>query len=245
MEGIELNLAGFTGNELTIREGNSIDPKDPKIISITGDIKSISNFLKVRNTAGSGLQAIDKSKAVVTVDKKDMYIKLELDPENQFGASVTSKLELSDELKKWSVNVASSNSGKTWKLNDLVKLLRYSRLDFDDKDKHANLLEAFMKFNFKAYIESEQQAPDRKGNKKQSFNKAIDAELPTDFVLNIPIFKGLDSARFHVEIWMETTEGSASFWFESPELSELIETQKTVIFNEQLVACEGFVIINK
>lgn len=240
MDKIELNLAGFTGNELNLREGNTIDPKDPKIISITGDIKSISNFLKVRNSAGSGLQAVDKAKAVVTVDKKEMYIKLELDPENQFGASVTSKLELSDELKKWSVNV-----NKTWKLNDLVKLLRYSRLDFDDKDKHAILLEAFMKFNFKAYIESEQQAPDRKGNKKQSFNKAIDAELPTDFVLNIPIFKGLDSARFHVEIWMETTEGSANFWFESPELSELIEVQKTVIFNEQLTACQEFVIINK
>lgn len=240
MENIELSLAGFTGNELTIRKGASLDPKDPQVIKIVGDIKSISNFLSVRKTSGSGLQAIDPSKAVVTVDRKEMYILLQLDPENVFGASVTAKLELSDELKKWSVNVA-----KTWKLNDLVKLLRYSRLDFDVKEKHALMLDAFMKFNFKAYIESEQNAPDRRGNKKQVLNKAIDAELPADFVLNIPIFKGLESSTFHVEIWMETTEGSASFWFESPELSELIETKKEVIFNEQLKSCEGFVIINK
>lgn len=240
MENIELSLPNFTGEVLTIREGQAIDPKDHNIIKITGDIKSISNFLNVRNTSGSGLQAIDKSKAIVTVDKKEMFILLQLDPENHYGASVTAKLEISDELKKWSVNVT-----KTWKLTELVKLLRYSRLDFDVADKHAILLDAFQKFNFKAFIESEQQAPDRKGNKKQSFNKAIEADLPTDFVLNIPIFKGLESSTFHVEIWMETTEGSASFWFESPELSELIETKKAVIFNEQLAACEGFVIINK
>jgi hypothetical protein len=240
MENIELSLPNFTGEILTIREGQAIDPKDPNIIKITGDIKSISNYLKIRNASGAGLQAIDKSKAIVTVNKKEMFFLLQLDPENHFGASVTAKLELSDELIKWTVN-----TGKTWKLNDLVKFLRFARLDFDVADKYASMLDAYMKFNYKAHIEMEQNAPDRKGNKKQSFNKAIEANLPTDFVLNIPIFKGMESTRFGVEIWMETTEGSANFWFESPELSELIETQKAVIFNEELKSCEGFVIINK
>jgi hypothetical protein len=239
MQTVNLKVDQLTGNEIIIREGKALEQKPPEKIELSGDIKSVSAFLKTRNTYALGLQFVDIGKAVVEVDKANMTIVLNLDPENHYGASVTGKLELSDELKKWFINQA-----KTWKLNELTKHLRFNRIDFDDYDKHANLLAGYQSFNFKTYIESQQEA-DQRGNKKQSFEKKVETGLPVDFVLNIPIFKGHESQRFHVEICLETTEGSANFWFESTELHELINTQKEIIFNEQLKSCEGFVIINK
>jgi hypothetical protein len=244
---INVNMEGFTGNELVIREGSAVVIRESKIIEFTGDIKSVASFLKIRKTvhdgagtrAGEGTQEVNTDRAVVLVDKAAMTIQLLLDPQNHYGASVVAKLEFSDELKKWCINAT-----KTWKLNELTKHIRFNRIDFDDYEKHGMLLKSYQSFNFKAHIEVMQEA-DQRGNKSTSFKKTADTGLPTDFVLNIPIFKGQESQRFHVEICLETTEGAANFWFESTELHELIKTQRDIIFNEQLVACEGFVIINK
>lgn len=239
MQKLELQVTNEQGKDIIIREGKAPELKEPKIIGLAGDIKSISSFLKVRNNAAFGLQAVDIGKAVVEVDKTNMSITLFLDPENHYGASVTSKLELSDELKKWNVNLS-----KTFKLQELTKLIRFNRIDFDDYDKHDALLKAYQSFNFKTYIESQQEA-DQRGNKSNSFKKTVDTGLPVDFVLNVPIFKGQESRRFHVEICLETTEGAANFWFESVELAELIKTERDILFNEELKACQGLVIINK
>lgn len=239
MQQMNLRIDQLSGNELIVREGKALDQKPPEKIELAGDIKSISSFLKIRYNNVEGLQAINPNRAVVEVDRAGMNIVLRLDPENYYGASVTAKLDLSDELKKWHVN-----QQKTFKLQELTKLIRFNRIDFDDYDKHDALLKAYQSFNFKTYIESQQES-DQRGNKKQGFEKRVETGLPVDFVLNVPIFKGQESRRFHVEICLETTEGAANFWFESVELAELIKTERDILFNEELKACEGLVIINK
>lgn len=239
MQKLELQVQSATG-EIIIREGQALPQKEPQKILLAGDIKSISSFLKIRNAQdGAGLQNIDTHRAVVEVDKANMNIVLLLDPENYYGSSVTATLELSDELKKWNVN-----QPKTFKLQELTKLIRFNRIDFDDYDKHEMLLKAYQSFNFKTYIEAQQEA-DQRGNKSQSFNKKVETGLPEHFVLNIPIFKGQEAKRFQVDICLETTEGSANFWFESVQLSELIKTERDILFNEELKSCEGLVVINK
>lgn len=238
MQKLELQVTN-EGKEIIIREGQALPLKEPQRVILAGDIKSVSSFLKARNVAAQGSQAIDAGKAVVQVDKIAGTIVLHLDPESAYGASVTGKLELSDELQKWFIN-----QSKTWKQNELVKHLRFNRIDFDDYEKHDQLLKAYQSFNFKTYIESQTES-DNRGNKSNAFKKTVETGLPADFVLTIPIFKGFDAQRFHVEICLETTEGAANFWFESVELNELIKTKKDIIFNEELKHCEGFVIINK
>ena len=49
--------------------------------------------------------------------------------------------------------------------------------------------------------------------------------------------------RFMIEVCLQVTDGGASFWFESVELAELIQTQTISIINEQLKNCDGLVII--
>lgn len=237
MQKVDINLTG-TETSLTILEGKTLEQKPPEKIRILGDIKTFGTFIRGR-AAGYNLQMIDPNKAIITVTKDIGMIHLELDPENYYGAQIGGKLELSEELQKWTIN-----TGKTWKLQELTKHLRFSKLDFDDKDKHEILVKAYQSFNFKALIDSLQES-DTRGNQKKVFEKDVKTNLPVGFVLNIPVFKGFDSIRFGVEICLETTEGSANFWFDSTELHELIKTEKDRILNTELLACDGFVIINK
>jgi hypothetical protein len=234
----EIILQSANGEALTILEGKALDPKYPNKIAIVGDINSISAFLKNRAT-GHSSQAVDKSRAVVTVDKDNMNILLELDPEYPFGATVLGSLELSKELKIFCINQA-----KTFKREELVHLLRFNRLAFDNKEQHEKMLQAYMAFTAKTSADLAA-SNDTRGNKAATINKEVSTNIPTEFTLLIPIFKGKDAMRFRVEICLDVTDGGARFWFESTELHELIETQRDIIFNEELKSCAGFVIINK
>lgn len=234
----DLNVTA-KGDTLTVLEGKILETKPPEKIEIAGDIKSVSSFLSVRKTEGSGTQTIDKSKAVVLVDRKALTIELLVDPENHYGASVTGKLEKSDELAPFHIN-----QNKTFSKEELIKLIKFNKIYFDAPTKHSEMLLAFQKISSTVNIRANDSADDR-GNKERAFVKEVTTNAPTEFILNIPIFKGFEAVRFRVEVCLDVTEGSARFWFESVELHELTQTTVDVIFNEELRSAEGFVVINK
>lgn len=238
MQNLNVKLESLNGSELTIRQGEALELKEPQKIELTGDINSVSSFLKNRMD-GFDLQKVDKSRAVVTVDKENMRITLRLDPQNFYGTVVTGSLELSQELKVWCINQA-----KTFKREEVVNLFKFNRLSFDNQEQHDKVLKSYMAFEAKT--DSELKASnDTRGNKAASISKNVSTNIPTEFILLIPIFKGKDAMRFRVEICLDVTDGGARFWFESTELHELINTNRDIIFNEELKSCEGFVIINK
>jgi len=234
----EINVTA-KGDTLTVLQGETLKLMPPEKISISGDIKSVSKFLGVRITAGSGTQSIDKSKAVVMVDKKAMTIKLLIDPENHYGATVTGKLEKSDELQNFCIN-----QNKTFTKEELVKLIKFNKLYFQNADKHAEMLLAFQKVSSTVNISSKDSSDDR-GNKERDFVKQVTSNAPTEFILNIPIFKGFPASTFRVEVCLDVTEGSARFWFESVELHEIIMRTIDDIFDVELQSSVGFVIINQ
>lgn len=238
MENLNIKLEQLPGNELIVRTGEALEQVAPVKIQLAGDINTVSSFLNKREN-GFDLQRVDKSKAVVIVDKEKMKIVLELDPQNFYGTVVTGSLELSQELKIWQIN-----QSKTFTREDLVKLIKFNRLSFDNMEQHDKVLKSYMAFE--ASTASELKASnDTRGNKAASISKNVSTNIPTEFILLIPIFKGKDPMRFRVEICLDVTDGGARFWFESTELHELINTNRDIIFNEELKIAEGFVIINK
>lgn len=239
MENLELKLEPGYGNTLTVLEGKVLEMKPPEKIKIKGDIKSVSSFLSVRKTAGLGVQQIDPSKVVVLVDKKGLSITLYIDPEYHYGATIIAQLENSDELAPFFIN-----QNKTFSKEELVKLIKFNKLYFDDHTKHAEMLLAFQKVSSTVNIKANDSSDDR-GNKERAFVKEVTSNAPTEFILNIPIFKGFPPVRFRVEVCLDVTEGSARFWFESVELHELRTKQVDEIFAEELKSCEGFVVINQ
>lgn len=239
MEQLNLKIEPLSGNTLTVLEGQALEQKAPEKINIAGDIKTVSNFLYIRKKQGTGSQSVDLSKAIVFVDKKQLTISLELDPENFYGSKITGKLEKSDELAPFFIN-----QNKTFTKEELVKLVKFNKLFFDNADKHKELLTAFQKVSSTLNIRANESSDDR-GNKERAFVKDVTTNAPTEFILIIPVFKGFPSIRFRVEIGLDVTEGSARFWFESIELHEIMLAQVNEIFSEELKSANGFVVVNK
>ena len=244
MSEVKLNVATIDGNQLIIREGKAPDMlpiREPQKIVIAGDIKTVANFLKVRKTDASGLQVVDKTKSVVTIDKKEMTLVLQLDPENFYGAVISGKLELSDEVKVFGIN-----TDKTYNRQELARLIKFNRNYFNDKDIHAKVLSSIMKVRVKTEQELKAEN-DNRGNKAVGFEQKVDAgaDLAKEFVLLIPVFKGFDPVAIIVEVCIDVSDSTLHFWLESPELMEMIQSSRDQIFADQLTDCTDMVVINK
>lgn len=241
MEKIAVNLMnGANGSTITILEGQALEQKEPAKIKLEGNIDAVKEFLSKRTVInGDVLQQLDKKKAVIIVDEDKMYIQLLLDPENQDGTEVMAKLEFTTYLKDFHIN-----GQRTFTREELIKLLRFSKPLFDNSDKHEALLKAYQTFDFSASINAATDS-DLRGNKKNSLAKVITTNLPADFILGLPIFKGQQKETFRVEICYDTTDASIKFWFESVELAQLIDQRKIEIFEESLAGYQDYVIIKK
>lgn len=243
MDNLTLKFENANGNELIIREGKAQDPlplKEPQIINISGDIHSVANFINNRQS-GFSLQAIDKNKAIVTVDKSAKTIVLQLDPENFYGATISAKLEESDELKQFGIN-----KGARYDRKRLVELLKFNRLFFEDKNEHARVMAGLYKLRVKSETEIQQER-DNQGNRKNLLEvKTVDdGGMIKEFHLTLPLFKGFSNQNITVEICFEVLNGDVSFWLESIGLKEAMDAAVDGIISEELKYCEGFVVVYK
>ena len=228
--------------ELIIREGAALDQRECTKIVIAGDISTVKEFLSKRlSGAAMGLsaQTIDKGTAVITVDEEKLFIKLELNPNDDLATEVIAKLEFTNFLEQFKIN------GKTtFSLKELKELLKFSKLLFDDGDEYETVYKAYQTFDFQAFVKASQE-DDNRGNRAASFKKDVKTNLPPNLKLRIPIFKGQKPETFLVDICLDTTEANCRFWFESVELHNIIEQRKIEIFIEQLADFQDFVIIRK
>jgi hypothetical protein len=239
VENFHLKLEN-AGNEITIREGNALPPVAPVQVKIYGDIKTVSTYIEKRkSTTQAGLQAINPDRAVVEVSKEKMTICLKLDPESVYGTEVTAKLELSPELEAFNIN-----KNKTYNREELIKLFRFNKIWFDTAEAHDKILKAYQAFNAQVNA-NVNQSSDTRGNRTNDFNKTVTTNVPEDFILTIPVFKGQEKRRFRVEIALDSTDGSTKFWFESTELHDIITIESELILKEELESCSDYVVIWK
>ena len=236
-----VRIENFSGKEITIRQGTALPLKEPNKVDIYGDIRSVGAFIKGRSgaLAGHSTQELDKTKVVVYTDYKAMTIELYPDPENPYGAKITGKLEVSDELKTFQIN-----REKTWKKDEFVKLLKFSRMYFSSAEAHGKVLSAYQSFTAET-IGNINDSKDTRGNKDVAFKKAVTTNIPLNFMLDIPIFKGEKKKKFSVDICLDVSESSAIFWLESVELHEIMEKDKIDLFELAMKDAVQFVVINK
>lgn len=236
-----VKIETFNGKEITIRTGEALKLKEPNKIEIVGDIKTIGSFIAGRILPGTGhsTQELDKSKVIVYTDYKNMTIEIWTDPESPYGARVLGKLETSDELKTFYIN-----QNKTWKKDEFLKLIRFSRMYFSSADIHQKVMDAYTKLSIDTTGKIGDEK-DTRGNKDLSYKKTVQSNVPENFSLDIPIFKGEKKKKFSVDICMDVTESTATFWLESVELHELIEKDKKEIFELAMKDAVQFVIVNK
>lgn len=243
MDNFHLKIEQANGNEIIIREGEALPPVAPKKIMITGNINTVASFVAKRDKAAletAGYQWINPDRAIVEVDKEKMQIVLLVDPEEEYGPVVTAKLEMEPELLKFGIE-----TGKKFTQQELIKLLKYGKRWFIDPAAHEKLLLEYMKLDVKVTADLKNDAPDNRGNRANSFVKTVTSNIPVDFILSIPIFKGQGYKTFRVEIALDSTDASTKFWLESIDLAELIQIESEKILNEQLESCKDYVVIWK
>lgn len=246
MQKMELNLPpDFKGNEIIYRTGSAAPIEQlPLMETIEGDINTVASFVKKRYPCPStpeslGLQFIDRDRAIVTVDADNFAITLELDPEHPRGTTVKGKLSLSPDLLKFKINTQTA-----FNRDELVKLIRFNKVWFADRQQADTLEKAYMVFNAEINTKVSKES-DLRGNLENSLKKTVNTSVPESFTLNLPVFKGQKKRSFPVRILIETTDASVRFYLESVELSDLIQIESEQILNEQLRHCEDFVVVWK
>jgi hypothetical protein len=241
MQKLEMAVSNVNGMPITILEGKALEEKAPIKIQVSGDIKTVSSFIEKRKvTDDAGLQAINEDRALVIVNKEELSICLYLDPEDFYGTEIKAKLEMEPELLKFGIE-----SGRKFSQQELIKLLKYGKRWFADPAAHETLLLAYMKLDVKVSANLTNIAPDGRGNRSNTFEKNVTSNIPEDFILLIPIFKGQEPKKFRVEICLDSTDGSTKFWLESVELAELIQIESETILRKELESCSDYVVIWK
>lgn len=214
--------------ELVIRKGNAPVIHEPVPVIIAGVIGAPSAYLEhlIRHSQ------LKQELAVCIVDADTNTIKFMPTPKDKdFGDVITGKLTLNPDLTEIGINTA-----KRYSREELVTFLRMNRLFFPDLESHAKLLQSVRKFDAnvseRLSLDSTQK---NRGNTNVAYEKTVNAgDVPFNFFIQIPVFKGSDPKKFDVEVCLDVSDGSVRFWLESPELAEIIQETEKVALDEEV-----------
>lgn len=229
MENEKIIINGNPGTyEVVLREGKSIDPKEPNKISISGILNSPANFLKAKTGV---FTPIDSH---LLVDKQNLKITFVANERDFYKTEISGSLKPAKILGPFNIN----NDGK-FKNTDLAKLLRRHPFLFEDKEAYNKLIIALLNFSatIQTVIESNQ---DQRGNMKNLIEKTVSQKIPESIKFKAPIFEGEDELTFEVFLCCEATSNAVEFYLDSPELYLLQESEKNRLLGIQAKVFEDF-----
>lgn len=220
-EAIQVNLPEGA-QELVIRHGTAPSINQPVRTVITGTLGSVSAFVKhpLYNLYNGEAQ-----KARAVLDPANLSATLFLNSDDPLAPEVRGKMTLDEDLVKFAINADSKG---TRKREEMASFLRQNRFFFPDKDAHAALVSEVKNFKAKAELDV-QQASDQRGNRTNHAERKVQSEVPLNTIIEIPVFKGQQKRRIHLDVCFDFSENVVVFWLESTELDEIIrqETENT------------------
>ena len=229
--------------EIIVRHGDAPKVYDPIPVRITGQISAPRRFYDSRkhipavielitedgNKPGTGYY-FEKAHTHVIVDRHLAQITLIRNESYQFREEITGGLEYSPEYESLGIN-----AGKAYSALDLSKVLRQHRYLFPDREAGMRLVTELAQFKAVVTAETEN-TKDQRGNKKNALAVAVDTNVPLEFQLRIPIFKGFSPVDLKIEIVLDSRGHVVDCFLESPEALQTINDTRDLIFNEQLAA---------
>lgn len=219
-----LNLPGFTGTELVVREGAAIKAVEPRQITITGTIEAPFKYL---NKKLSGLVLL---LCTLFVNRDAGTITLETDVELPTFGTIKGVLEFHPDFQKWDIN-----TGEQITPHELAEKIKMNRSCFKSKEVAMNLVKDLR--NFKAKVDKELEAfKDDRANYNIKKSQTVDTNIPAAFQLVVPIYKGRPKETIQVEININADNLMCSLI--SPEANDFISDFKDKIIDEQLKLIE-------
>ena len=194
--------------EIIIREGEALEPQEPRTVNILGVIDSPYRWLEKRK------DIIDLRQCNVQINRESMLITLSVGEHDHYVDLINGRLLLSEEFKRFGINEGKYITGM-----ELSDLIRMNRTCFESKTKAMELVTIMR--NFKATVTSQIEASDdKKGNVSQLRRQTVEGNQPPSFELRIPIFKGQPRQTFTVEIDIDPDTLQATLV--SPDAQDLI-----------------------
>lgn len=218
----KVTLNPLPGQTVVIwKEGTEENPEKPLQIKIDGHLKAPGLYLDAKKDLFKPLDCH------CIIDQTNLSVKF-------FGNDTNlRRTEISGQLKPYKLlQIFNINGDNKFKSDILAKTLRKYPFLFNDVAELQRLINALINFSAKITVLIENRN-DNQGNTKRSLETAAESQVPRVITFKSPLFEGEEEKVFNVNICCEATSGTIDFFFESPELIQLLETEKADLLEEQ------------
>lgn len=196
MEELKLNVT-TTQNEIIVRKGQAEKIKPPLKFEHKGNIDSVANFLHQRVALG----LIDQGQCTIFANKEKKEISLLINETNHYSNQVSGSLQLSEKFNEFAINTKFHFVPE--KLGQLIKM---NRSRFANIDTAMQLGSQLKDFKVKAETEVSRKDNNR-GSVQNVISKVItDMNIPENFKIKLPIFKGQEPVEFEVVIYVRSSD---------------------------------------
>lgn len=229
---VSVNIEHYTGEkpiEVIVRKGDAakaVDPLpelEPLKCNLEGTIEAPANWLEKR------ADTLDGKHMYAVVDREAMSIGLVVnETDARTKRTIVGKAEYSEVYESFRINDAEG-----WEPAKLGQFIRLHRAFFDDKSKATELVAKLKKFTAKVKSTLEK-AEDRDGSRAIAYQQEVESNLPKDFKVCIPIFKGKEKQLVEVEIDHYIQGAVCYLQLFSPEALDVIEDSTDRLLNTEI-----------
>jgi hypothetical protein len=230
MDNLQINVENGV-KTLTVLQGSSLPLKEPLKVNIKGNINSVLEYLEKRK--------IDELNSHIIVDINNMSITLYVDEKNFYLDIIQGTLMLSKIFQVFEINTGVERS--TFQLADFVKM---NRSYFQTSTDALKLISELNNFKAKVLKEIEK-SDDKRANTTELKRQVVESNIPKSFILNIPLFSGMERRNIEVEVYINSDTLNCSLI--SPHANEIIQNESELILDKIIGSikelCPNLVII--
>ena len=218
-------------NEVIIREGaapKALDPKAPVKMDVNGTINAPLEYLSKR------IDTINQKQCHIIVNREKITIQLVVNESDEYTrGTIAGTLQYHPKFEEFGIN-----TGKVWSPFDFAMFCKMNRAFFADKNVNMSLVSACKNFTAKVNNQIER-AIQENGNRTDNFAQVVNSNLPEQFTLSIPIFKGGKKEDLVVETFAKIDGRNVAFVLLSPGAEETLEDLRDKAIDEQLNAIKA------
>jgi len=218
---LNFNVGGNGDNlKITLVDGEELPLKEPVKIIVIGGPGSIISWLEKRKSE------INEKVCLIIVDKNKFTSELLVDEKNFYRTQITSKLSLSPEYLAFGINTE-----KSWDAFKLADFIKMNRSFLESRSVSDHLVHELKNFSAKVNKEIEKR-DDNKGNTEDRKKQFVESNLPDNFRIKIPVFKGCEPITIELEVYIDPFNLNCSLI--SPEANDFIHEQSEEIIETEL-----------
>lgn len=228
-EKLQINLGhGVEKAEVILREGQAVkelEPKAPIKTDISGVIGSPLEYLKKRLSTGQ----FTEERSHLIVDREYISLSLIINEDDDYQRGIVhGKLEFHPKFEEFGINTK-----KEWTPMELGLFFKMNRAFFPDRGENMKLVTDLMSFTATVNNKIERSVKEN-GDRTDNFAQVVNSNLPASFVLNIPIFKGMEAETLEVETFARVDGRAVVFVLISPGANQTLEEIRNKTIDAQL-----------